>query len=65
MEELAGAQQRTGARLEQLAEAQQRAEARIEAGFKSLHYQIAALGGRWGVYDEGTFRTPPAMYRRG
>lgn len=57
VEELAEAQQRTEARIEELAEAQQRTEARMEAGFSSLQDQIAALGGRWGIYNEGTFRS--------
>ncbi|WPL19261.1 hypothetical protein Thiowin_04373 [Thiorhodovibrio winogradskyi] len=61
--ELARAQQRTESRIEELACAQQRTESRVEelahqmsAGFKQLGDQIAALGGRWGIYNEGTFR---------
>jgi len=62
--ELAEAQKRTEARVEELAEAQKRTEARVEElassqeeGFRSLSDQIAALGGRWGIYSEGTFRS--------
>ena len=29
----------------------------MEEGFKSLSDQIAALGSRWGIYNEGTFRS--------
>lgn len=70
LEELAAAQTRTEQRLEELAAAvkelaaaQMRTdqhvdslEKRMEAGFKSLSDQIAALGSRWGIYNEGTFR---------
>jgi len=69
--ELAEAQKRTEARVGELAasqrdlaEAQKRTEARVEElassqeeGFRSLSDQIAALGGRWGIYSEGTFRS--------
>ena len=48
----------------ELAEAQKRTEFRVEElarlqteGFKSLQDQIAALGSRWGIYNEGTFRS--------
>ena len=41
----------------ELAEAQKRTEARMEVGFQSLSDQIAALGSRWGIYNEGTFRS--------
>ena len=57
VEELVVAQQRTEERLEELAAAQQRTEERMEEGFRSLSDQIAALGGRWGIYNEGTFRS--------
>ncbi|MBF0103418.1 MAG: DUF3782 domain-containing protein [Desulfobacterales bacterium] len=70
VEELAEAQKRTEIRVEELAEAQKRTEIRVEElatdvkelaetqkqGFQSLKDQIAALGGRWGIYNEGTFR---------
>jgi hypothetical protein len=47
--ELARAQQSTESRVEELAH-------QMAAGFKQLGDQIAALGGRWGIYNEGTFR---------
>lgn len=63
VETLASAQARTEERVEELAAAQARTEERVEelaiimnTGFKSLQDQIAALGGRWGIYNEGTFR---------
>ena len=55
--ELAEAQKRTEGRVAELAEAQKRTEARMEVGFQSLSDQIAALGSRWGIYNEGTFRS--------
>ena len=57
VQELAEAQQRTEARVQELTEAQKRTEVRMEAGFESLSNQIAALGSRWGIYNEGTFRS--------
>ncbi|MEW6751123.1 MAG: DUF3782 domain-containing protein [Candidatus Latescibacterota bacterium] len=63
VEELAQAQARTERRVEELAQAQARTERRVEElaqaqreGFQSLRDQIAALGSRWGIYNEGTFR---------
>ena len=70
VKELTAAQARTEQRVEELATAvrelvaaQMRTdqhvdnlEQRMEAGFKSLSDQIAALGSRWGIYNEGTFR---------
>ena len=57
VQELAEAQQRTEARVQELTEAQKRTEVRMEAGFEGLSNQIAALGSRWGIYNEGTFRS--------
>lgn len=63
VEELAEAQRRTEDRVEELAEAQKRTELRVEElaavmerGFKSLRDSIAALGSRWGIMSEETFR---------
>jgi hypothetical protein len=56
-ERLAEAQGRTEQKVEQLAEAQQRTEGEIQELRKSLSDQIAALGSRWGIYNEGTFRS--------
>ncbi|MBF0201016.1 MAG: DUF3782 domain-containing protein [Desulfamplus sp.] len=63
VEELAQAQGKTEKRVEELAQAQGKTEKRVEElavrmeqGFNSLRDQIAALGGRWGIYNEGTFR---------
>ena len=47
--ELTEAQMRTEKRLDSLEETQAK-------GFKSLSDQISALGGRWGIYNEATFR---------
>ncbi|MCP4110853.1 MAG: DUF3782 domain-containing protein [Desulfobacteraceae bacterium] len=57
LNKLADAQERTEQRLNKLADAQQSMEQRMTDGFKSLSDQIAALGGRWGIYNEGTFRS--------
>ena len=61
---LTQAQDRTEERVEELAEAQVRTEKKVEElaeiqkqGFHSLTNQIAALGSRWGIYNEGTFRS--------
>ena len=61
--ELAQAQGRTEQRVGELAQAQGRTEQRVgelaeiqKQGFHSLTNQIAALGSRWGIYNEGTFR---------
>ena len=40
----------------ELAEAQKRTEIKTDENFKSLRDQIAALGSRWGIYNEGMFR---------
>jgi len=55
-QKLTEAQQRTELRVEELAVSHKRLEERMESGFKSLSDQISALGGRWGIYNEGTFR---------
>jgi len=62
--EPAEVQRRTEGKLEALVEAQRRIEARLEhlddrvaKGFQALGDQIAALGSRWGIYAEGTFRS--------
>lgn len=71
LEELAQAQVRTEARVEELAQAQnelaqaqKRTEDSVAAlaasqqrGFQELKDQIAGLGSRWGIYNEGTFRS--------
>ena len=70
VEELAQAQKRTEHRVEELAialkelaEAQKRTELRVEElaiamkeGFQKINNQISALGGRWGIKNETTFR---------
>lgn len=43
--------------VEKLAVAQERTEQEIRELKKSLSDQIAALGSRWGIYNEGTFRS--------
>lgn len=64
LQRLAEAQEKTEKSVQRLAETQektdkrvQRLEDRMETGFKSLSDQIAALGSRWGIYNEGTFRS--------
>jgi len=42
--------------IEELAEAQKKTELTMSEGFKSLRDQIAALGSRWGIYNEAAFR---------
>jgi len=61
---LAQAQKRTEERVEELAQAQKRTEESVaalivvqEKGFQKLNEQIASLGSRWGIYNEGTFRS--------
>ncbi len=61
--ELTEAQKNTNQRVKELAEAQMRTEKRLDSleetqarGFKSLSDQISALGSRWGIYNEATFR---------
>ncbi|MBF0101932.1 MAG: DUF3782 domain-containing protein, partial [Desulfobacterales bacterium] len=56
VKELAEAQKRTEVRVEELAEAQKRTEIKMDQGFEYLKNQISALGSRWGIYNEGTFR---------
>jgi len=56
VEELAVAQGRTEKKVEELADAQGRTEKKIDVLGHSLTNQIAALGSRWGIYNEGTFR---------
>ncbi len=63
VQSLSEAQARTDQKVQSLSEAQARTEQkvetleeRMEAGFKSLSDQIAALGSRWGITNEGTFR---------
>jgi hypothetical protein len=63
LKELAEAQKRTEQRVEELAEAQKRTELRVEElaiamkeGFQKINNQISALGGRWGIKNEITFR---------
>jgi len=63
LKELAEAQKRTEHRVEELAEAQKRTELRVEElaiamkeGFQKINNQISALGGRWGIKNEITFR---------
>ena len=55
--DIALAQKRTESRLEELAEAQKRTEITMSKGFKDLRDSISALGGRWGIMAEGTFRS--------
>lgn len=50
VQSLAEAQGRTEQRIEELAEIQKQ-------GFHTLTNQIAGLGSRWGIYNEGTFRS--------
>ncbi len=56
-DKLAAAQQRTEEKVEQLAAAQQRTEQEIQRLGKTLSDQISALGSRWGIYNEGMFRS--------
>jgi hypothetical protein len=57
LEELAEAQKNTEVRVEELAQALKRTEGAMNLGFKSLSDQISALGSRWGIYNEVTFRS--------
>ena len=54
--DLTEAQGRTEQRVGELTEAQVRTEKKIDDLGHSLTNQIAALGSRWGIYNEGTFR---------
>ncbi|MEW6007279.1 MAG: DUF3782 domain-containing protein [bacterium] len=56
VEELAVAQKETEKRLTRVERAVEELAIKMEEGFKSLRDQIAALGSRWGIYAEGTFR---------
>lgn len=56
VQDLATAQKRTESRIEELAIAQKRTEHTIERGFKDLRDSISALGSRWGIMAEDTFR---------
>ena len=56
-EKLATAQERTEQKVEKLAEAQERTEYGLQRLEKSLSDQISALGSRWGIYNEGVFRS--------
>ena len=55
-ERLAAAQARTDQRFEELAAAQARTEQEIKNLAVSVTNQITALGSRWGIYNESTFR---------
>jgi len=55
--DLTEAQGRTEQRVGELTEAQVRTEKKIDDLGHSLTNQIAALGSRWGIYNEGTFRS--------
>jgi hypothetical protein len=64
LEELATAQKQTEQRLEELATSQKQTESRVEElaiaikeGFQKVNNQISALGGRWGIKNEATFRS--------
>jgi len=64
LQELAQAQQRTETTMEALARAQERTESEMgslmkaqEESFQRLSDQIAALGARYGIYKEATFRS--------
>jgi len=63
VEELAEAQKRTEERVEELAEAQKRTEERVEElaqaqteARKDIHAHLSAIGARWGVQTEESFR---------
>jgi len=64
VQELAEAQKRTEQRVEELAEAQKRTEQRVEElaeaqiqTRKDLHAHLSAIGARWGMQTEDSFRT--------
>jgi len=64
VQELAEAQKRTEQRIEELAEAQKRTEQRVEElaeaqiqTRKDLHAHLSAIGARWGMQTEESFRT--------
>ena len=54
--ELAQAQARTEAAVRELAEAQKHTDDRLTRFEKSLHASISALGARWGIRTEDSFR---------
>ena len=56
IEELALAQGRTETRIEELAAAQAHTDKTMEQGFRKVFDSIAALGSRWGIMSEETFR---------
>ncbi len=63
LEELALALKRTDLRVEELALALNRTDLKVEElaivmkeGFQKVNNQISALGGRWGIKNEATFR---------
>jgi len=63
LQDLAEAQKRTEIKVEELAEAQKRTEIKVEElaetmhkGFQRIQDQISALGSRWGIMNEETFR---------
>lgn len=55
--QLAEGQDKLVTSYEQLAAAQQRTEQELQRMGKSLSDQISALGSRWGIYNEGMFRS--------
>jgi hypothetical protein len=64
VQELAQAQKRTEQRVEELAQAQKRTEQRVEElaqaqiqTRKDLHAHLSAIGARWGMQTEESFRT--------
>jgi hypothetical protein len=56
VEELADAQKRTEIRMEELTEAQKQTETTMSKGFKEIRDSISAIGSRWGIMAEDTFR---------
>ena len=56
VEELAEAQKRTEIKVEELVTIQKSMELRMDRGFKEMRDSISALGGRWGIMAEDTFR---------
>lgn len=55
--ELTGEVERLAEGQDRLATAQQRTEQELQRMGKSLSDQISALGSRWGIYNEGMFRS--------
>ena len=56
VQNLATAQGRTETRIEELAAAQAHTDKTMEQGFRKVFDSIAALGSRWGIMSEETFR---------